>query len=144
MALTQEQLNEKFTAAFEALALACNTRFGLTKGGVDEYLARLSKIRVADADRDEVKAKLLASKSAYALLKAGSEPEAPVTKDDARFLENLADDIANKKDPLMNFIHTAKKYIRRRETGKFFIRLGLWLLVAAVVTGAYLALRMAI
>ena len=133
----KKKLNNNYIKAYAQLESRCQEKFGVTAGGVDEYVKRLESARFAPK-REEVLGKL----SAYQALSRcfDTEPNAlrhikEVQKDDIKWVKKFTGALKGKKDPISRYLKSARKYARGRKARRIFITI----LILAVIAGAAVA-----
>jgi hypothetical protein len=128
------RLNESFLASYIALDKDCCDKFGITNGGVTEYINRLNNARFAPG-REEALPRLvryrnLRNKMAHevgSLRKSGE-----VTKADVKWIRKFDKDISKRRDPISSYLKKVRRYARRRRI-KRYITLGA--VVVALILG---------
>ena len=133
----KKKLNNNYIKAYAQLESRCQEKFGVTAGGVDEYVKRLESARFAPK-REEILGKL----SAYQALsrRFDTEPNAlrhikEVQKDDIKWVKKFTGALKGKKDPISRYLKSARKYARGRKARRIFITI----LILAVIAGAAVA-----
>lgn len=133
----KKKLNNNYIKAYAQLESRCQEKFGVTAGGIDEYVKRLESARFAPK-REEVLGKL----SAYQALsrRFDTEPNAlrhikEVQKDDIKWVKKFTGALKGKKDPISRYLKSARKYARGRKARRIFITI----LILAVIAGAAVA-----
>lgn len=136
----KKKINNNYIKAYAQLESRCQEKFGVTAGGVDEYVKRLESARFAP-NRDEVLGKL----SAYQSLsrRFDTEPNAirhikEVQKDDIKWVKKFAGALKAKKDPISRYLKSARKYARGRKARRIFVTI----LILAIIAGAAVAAAM--
>lgn len=132
-----KKLNEKFVKIYNQIDKACCDKFGVSVGGVTEYINRLNNARYAPG-RDQVLPKLASYKntktgfdnSPTLLRKSNS-----VTKDDIKWLITFEKRLSKKKDPVSEYLRKARNYSRRRKAKRALIAVLILAIIAAVVVG---------
>lgn len=111
------RINEKFLASYMELDKDCCEKFGVTIGGVTEYINRLNNARFAPG-RDDVLPRLVRYKN----LKTKFDHEVgairrvdELTKVDIRWLREFDRALQRKRDPISLYLRKAKKYARRKK-----------------------------
>ncbi len=128
------KINEKFLNVFLELDKRCCEKFGVATSGVTEYINRLNNARYAP-DRDEVLPRLvkyrnLRNRFAHEPLAIRKADD--LTKADVKWVAGFNKSVKKKKDPISKYLRKARRFARRRRTGKVV----LWLLILAVIAGA--------
>ncbi len=133
----KKKINNNYIKAYAQLESRCQEKFGVTAGGVDEYVKRLESARFAP-NRDEVLGKL----SAYQSLsrRFETEPNAvrhikEVQKDDLKWVKKFTLALKKKKDPISRYLKSARKYARGRKARRIFTTI----LILAIIAGAAVA-----
>lgn len=134
-----KRLNEKFLNIYFELDRVCSEKFGITSGGITEYITRLNNARFAPG-RDEVLPKLVRYKNLRN--RFVNEPGAvrksdDITKEDIRCLMRFCRDVKKKKDPISKYLRKARLYAMRKKAGKIATTLLIVALIAAVCAIAY-------
>ncbi|MBR2930032.1 MAG: hypothetical protein IKC32_02270 [Clostridia bacterium] len=112
--------------------MACCEKFGVSSGGVGEYVNRLNNARYAP-DREDVLPRLVKYRKAHKRL--STEPVAlrrdnEITKDDLKWIQSFKAAIIKKRDPIAKYLNKAKQYINKRKaTSAILIILGLLVVV---------------
>lgn len=134
----RKKINNNFTKAYSQMEGHCQEKFGVTAGGIDEYVKRLESARFAP-NRDEVLGKL----STYQNLsdRFANEPNSArrikdVEKADVRWVKQFGDSVKKKKDPISRYLKSARRYAR----GRKIRRVLLILLLLLIGAGAAVAL----
>ena len=140
MSRKNRKINEKFLSAYIELDKLCCAKFGVEINGVTEYINRLQNARFAP-NRDE----LLKTLGKYRNLRNrfAHEPQAirkcdDISKADVKWVGKFKKSVKGKKDPISKYLKKARRFARRRKTGK--ILLGLIVLAAIVVAGVVVLL----
>jgi hypothetical protein len=131
--------NSAFLNAYIELDNVCCEKFGISRGGVTEYLNRLIEMRFAP-DRDEVLPKLVNYRNIRNRMahdEGALHSISDIAKADAVWLTHLAKKITKGKDPVSRYTRKAKRYAVSR---LIFAILKI-LLIAGVVVGAIFALK---
>lgn len=138
-----KRLNEKFMNIYIELDRICSDKFGITSGGITEYITRLNNARFAPG-RDDVLPKLVRYKNLRN--RFVNEPGAvrktdDITKDDIRCLIRFCRDVKKKKDPISKYLRKARLYAIKKKAGKIFTALLILALIAAICTIVYLVTK---
>ncbi len=130
------RLNEKFLASYIDVDKNCCEKFGVSAGGVTEYINRLNNARFAPG-REEALPRLvryrnLRNKMAHEI--GSLRKMNDVTKSDIIWLRKFNKDISKRKDPISAYLKKARRYARRRRLKKY-ITIGaiIFAVVAAIV-----------
>ena len=115
------RLNERFLASYIELDRNCCEKFGVSVGGVTEYINRLNNARFAP-DREEalprlVKYRNIRNKMAHEL--GSLRKMNDVTKDDLKWIRGFNKDINKRRDPISKYLRRARRYARRRKIQKY-------------------------
>lgn len=129
-----KRLNESFLNIFLELDHICCEKFGVTTGGVTEYINRLNNARFAPG-RDEVLPKLVRYRNLRN--RFVHEPGAirktdDISKADIRSLHRFCRDVKKKKDPISKYLRKARLYALRRRAIKLLVA-GLAVAVAVLI-----------
>jgi hypothetical protein len=133
----KKKINNNYIKAYAQLESKCQEKFGVTAGGIDEYVKRLESARFAP-NREEVLGKLSAYQSLYRRFE--TEPNAvrnikEVQKDDIKWVKKFALSLKKKKDPISRYLKSARRYARGRKARRIFVLL----LILAIIAGAAVA-----
>lgn len=131
-----KRLNERFLKSFLELDKLCCDKFGVTTGGVTEYINRLNNARFAP-DRDIVLPRLVKYRNIRNLF--AHEPGAirkseEVTKEDVNWLFRFRLDMQKKRDPISKYLRKARRFARARKIKRALIITLIALLLIAIVT----------
>ena len=140
MSKKQKRLNETFLNAYIEVDKVCCQKFGISTGGVTDYINRLINARFAPG-RDEVLPKLVKYRNARNKLaheEGALENDTEIIKPDIKWLEGFKKNLDRKKDPFSVYLRKARKYARRRRFLKRFSALLLVILLAAAAAAFYL------
>ena len=136
----KHKINETFLNTFIEVDKTCSAKFGVSGGGVNEYINRLRNARFAQG-RDEVLPRLVR----YTNLRNRLAHEAgalrqidEITKADVKWLVAFEKILEKKKDPLSLYLRKARRYARRRRAMKALACVGIIVLIAAAVVGTVL------
>ena len=129
-----KKINDKFLKVYIELDKVCCEKFGITTGGVGEYINRLNNARFAP-DRDETLKRLVAYRDAHK--RFYFEPKAvkkdsKLTNEDIKWIMAFKKAVSGKKDPVSVYLKKAKKYVSKRKFGTF-LKVTLSLVAVAVV-----------
>lgn len=131
--------NSAFLNAYIELDKVCCEKFGISKGGVTEYVNRLIEYRFAP-DRDEVLPKLVNYRNVRNRMahdEGALHSISDIAKADAVWLTHLAKNITKGKDPVSRYLRKAKRYAISRIVF-FFLRI---LLILGIIVGIFVALK---
>ena len=129
-----KRLNESFLASYIALDRDCCDKFGITTGGVTEYINRLNNARFAPG-REEALPRLvryrnLRNKMAH---EVGSlRKSSDVTKADVKWIRKFDKDLAKRRDPISAYLKKVRRYARRRRVKRYIT---LSAIIAALILG---------
>lgn len=134
--MNKKKLNSNFVDLYSELDKACCEKFGISVGGVTEYINRLNNARFAP-DRDEVLPKLVNYRNVRnAFVEDANElrKNGELSKEDLKWVKSFQKDLKKKNDPISVYLKKAKKYASRRKFGKFLLTV---VILAAVAAAAY-------
>ena len=132
--MNKKKLNSSFVELYNELDKDCCEKFGISVGGVTEYINRLNNARFAP-DRDEVLPKLVNYRNVRnAFVEDATElrKNGELTKEDLKWVKSFQKDLKKKNDPISVYLKKAKKYASRRKFGKFLLTAVIVAVVAAV------------
>ncbi len=130
------RLNERFLACYIELEKNCGDKFGVSAGGVTEYINRLNNARFAPG-RDEALPRLvryrgIRNKMVHDI--ASLRKESEITKVDIAWIKRFNRDVAKHKDPISVYLRKARGYARRKKIARIgIISLVALLLIAVAV-----------
>ena len=115
------RLNGRFLASYIELDKNCCEKFGVSVGGVTEYINRLGNARFAPG-REEALPRLVRYRNIRN--KMAHEPDAlrrtnDVTKSDIKWIRGFNNNITKRRDPISRYLRQARRYARRRKTQKY-------------------------
>ena len=113
---------------------ACCAKFGVSTGGVGEYINRLNNARYAP-DREEVLPRLVKYKAAFKRFNSVTnaiKKDKEFTKDDLKWIQEFTRKVTKQRDPISLYLKKAKKYVSKRKFGTF-LKVTLSLVAVAVV-----------
>ncbi len=131
--------NTNFLNAYIELDKVCCEQFGVSRGGVTEYINRLIEMRYAP-DRNEVLPKLVNYRNLRNRMahdEGALKNISNIAKADVVWLSHLAKNIAKGKDPISRYLKRAKRYAVSRIVFLVFKIT----IAAAVIGGVLLALK---
>ena len=132
------RLNERFLANYIELDKNCCEKFGVSTGGVTEYINRLNNARFAPGREEAlprlVKYRNLRNKMAHEL--GSLRKMNDVTRADIAWIHKFDKDITKRRDPISSYLKRARRYARRRRI-KRYVTAGA---VAAVVLFVFIYL----
>ena len=134
--------NEAFLSVYMELDKDCCQKFGVTTGGVTEYINRLNNARFAPG-RDDVLPRLvryrnIRNKFAHEVNAIRKVDE--ITKVDIRWLRTFRKDVLRKKDPISAYLRKARRYARRRRLRRALFAIAI-VTIAVLATLLYFALK---
>ena len=137
----RKKINEAFIAGYIELDRDCCEKFGVSTGGITEYINRLNNARFAPG-RDEVLPRLVRyrntrNKFAHELSDLRKSDE--ITKVDVKWLRAFNKDVIKKRDPISLYLRKARKYARRRRLRRW-VYVFLFATIAALAIALYFAL----
>ena len=115
------RMNEAFLNAYMQLDRDCCEKFGVTTGGVTEYINRLNNARFAPG-RDDVLPRLVRYRNVrnkFAHEVSAIRRVDEITKVYVSWLRTFARDVSRKKGPISIYLLKARKYARRRKMRRF-------------------------
>ncbi len=118
-----KKINEKFLNAYMELDKACCEKFGVSSGGIPEYIARLHNARFAPRC-DEVLPELVKYcnyRTAFAHEPGRIKKSDDVSKADVNWIKKFTKDIERKKDPISAYLKKARRYARNRRIRRYLI-----------------------
>lgn len=128
------RLNERFLASYIELDRNCCEKFGVSVGGVTEYINRLNNARFAPGREEAlprlVKYRNIRNKMAHELgmLRKTSD----VTKADNKWIRSFNKDITKRRDPISKYLKKARRYARRIKIQKYVT---VFAIIAAFIIG---------
>ena len=128
------RVNEVFLSEYIELDRDCCEKFGISTGGVTEYINRLNNARFAPG-RDDVLPRLvryrnLRNKIAHELSAVRKIEE--ITKADVRWIRAFDRNLVKKKDPISLYLRKARKFMRHRRL-RFWFNAVSFTIIGAVV-----------
>lgn len=128
------KLNEQFLTSYTVLDKNCCEKFGVSSGGVTEYINRLNNARFAPGREDAlprlVRYRNLRNKMAHEI--GSLRKMNDVTKSDVAWLKKFDKDISRRRDPISSYLKKARRYARRRRIKRYVTAFALML---AFITG---------
>ena len=130
-----KRINERFLAKFIEVDNNCCSKFGVTTGGVTEYINRLNNARFAPG-RDDVLPRLvkyrnLRNKFAHEIGALRSVDE--ITKQDLAWLTTFNRTLIRKRDPISAYLRKARRYVRRRKLRRIAYMTAVVVLIAVAI-----------
>lgn len=129
-------LKQEFYNSYSELDSICSAKFGVMKGGVENYISRLNNSRFANGRDDALKRLRRYSQVQTVLDGLGGDPTCleGIGKADVKWIRDFIRSIVKKSDPLSTYLRRSKSYVARR---KWLIALGVIAVVAAAGACAY-------
>ena len=132
--------NEKFLETYVELEKLCCEKFGVSVGGVTEYINRLNNARFAPG-RDDVLPKLVRYRNIRN--RFAHEPQAlrstdEIDKNDIKWVTLFRHDVHKKKDPISKYLRKARRFARRRKIVRIAVTVGVVCAVLAVAAAIFL------
>ena len=136
-----KRINEQFLASYMELDKDCCDKFGVTTGGVTEYINRLNNARFAPG-RDDVLPRLvryrnLRNKFSHEVGALRRVDE--ITKVDVNWLRTFDRDLIKRRDPISAYLKKARRFVLRRKMRRLA-----YIAAAIVIVGLAIALYFAI
>ena len=127
-----KRLNHNFLEVYKELDRDCCEKFGVTSGGVTEYINRLNNARFAP-ERDDVLPRLvryrnIRNKFAHDIGSIRKSDE--VSKADVKWVKGFNKDLVKKRDPISTYLRKARRYARRRKFYRALLATTLLLIIA--------------
>lgn len=131
-----KRLNHNFLEIYKELDRDCCEKFGVTSGGVTEYINRLNNARFAP-DRDDVLPRLvryrnIRNKFAHDVGSIRKSDE--ISKADIKWVRGFNKDLIKKRDPISTYLRKARRYARRRKL--YRIVFAVFVVLIAALAGA--------
>jgi len=127
-----KKLNHNFLEAYRQLDKDCCSKFGVTTGGVTEYINRLNNARFAP-EREDVLPRLVR----YRNIKSRFDHDVgairrsdEVSKSDVKWIRVFNRDVNKKRDPISVYLRKARRYARRRKMYKALFACAVLLILA--------------
>ena len=133
-----KRINEKFIAVYSELDKCCSAKFGISAGGVTEYINRLGHARFAPK-RDEVLPLLVRYRNIrniFAHEQRELKKSDEISKSDITWIKKFTKYINKKKDPYSVYLKRARRYARHRRIRRYAI--GIAVIAAIAITVALL------
>ena len=136
-----KRLNHNFLELYKELDRDCCEKFGVTSGGVTEYINRLNNARFAP-ERDDVLPRLvryrnIRNKFAHDVGSIRKSDE--ISKADIKWVRGFNKDLVKKRDPISTYLRKARRYARRRKFYRTVLVIFI-LLIAALASTLYYVL----
>ena len=134
----KKKTNEAFLSEYIKLDKDCCEKFGVSTGGVTEYINRLNNARFSPG-RDNVLPRLVRYRNIRN--KLSHEVDAlrradDVTKVDVKWLRAFSKSLKKKKDPISRYLKSAHRYARGRKARRVFLALLILIILAGAAVGA--------
>ena len=134
-----KRLNHNFLELYKELDRDCCEKFGVTSGGVTEYINRLNNARFAP-ERDDVLPRLvryrnIRNKFAHDVGSIRKSDE--ISKADIKWVRGFNKDLVKKRDPISTYLRKARRYARRRKFYRTVLVIFILLIVALAGTLYY-------
>ncbi len=131
-----KRLNHNFLEVYKELDRDCCEKFGVTSGGITEYINRLNNARFAP-ERDDVLPRLvryrnIRNKFAHDVGSIRKSDE--ISKADVKWVRGFNKDLIKKRDPISTYLRKARRYARRKKL--YRIAFLIFLVLIAVLAGA--------
>lgn len=135
------KLNERFLASYLELDRDCCEKFGISSGGVTEYINRLNNARFAPGREEAlprlVKYRNIRNKMAH---EVGSlRRMSDVNKADIAWVRKFNKDIIRRKDPISAYLKRARRYARNRRIKRYVTAAALFLAAVLGIIVYFLA-----
>ena len=135
------KLNERFLASYLELDRDCCEKFGISSGGVTEYINRLNNARFAPGREEAlprlVKYRNIRNKMAH---EVGSlRRMSDINKADITWVRKFNKDIIRRKDPISAYLKRARRYARNRRIKRYVTAAALFLVAALGIVVYFLA-----
>ena len=136
-----KRLNHNFLEVYKELDRDCCEKFGVTSGGVTEYINRLNNARFAP-ERDDVLPRLvryrnIRNKFAHDVGSIRKSDE--ISKADIKWVRGFNKDLIKKRDPISTYLRKARRYARRRKLYRTVLVIFI-VLIAALAGALYYTL----
>lgn len=134
--------NEQFITHYIELDKALCEKFGVTTGGVGEYITRLNNARFAP-NRDEVLPRLVRYRNTHKRFyyePGAMKKDNEITGEDIKWVINFKRDVQKKRDPISVYLKKAQKYAFKKKLALAFWIILVVALIAAIGVIAWLAL----
>ncbi len=138
-----KRINERFLAKYIELDRNCCSKFGVTTGGVTEYINRLNNASLAPGRDDAlprlVKYRNLRNKLAHEVGALRRVDE--ITKQDVAWVVTFNRMLMRKRDPISTYLRRARRYVRLRKlrrialVGVIFVLIGIAIAVCIALNG---------
>lgn len=138
-----KRLNESFLKIYLELDSLCCEKFGISSGGITEYITRLNNARFAPG-RDNMLPKLVRYKNLRNRFvnEPGSVRKTDdISKEDIKCITRFCRDIKRRKDPISKYLRGAKFYALLKKIGRFLTTFLILALIALACVVAYFVTR---
>lgn len=135
----KKKTNKAFLSEYIQLDKDCCEKFGVSSGGVTEYINRLNNARFAPG-RDDVLPRLVryrSTRNRFVHELTSLRKSADITKADVRWLRIFNKSVKRRRDPISLYLRKARKYVRRRKLRHWLLGIFIVLLLAAAVGAAF-------
>lgn len=139
----QKRFNELFLDAYIEMDKICCHKFGVSNGGVTNYINRLINARFAPG-RDEVLPRLVKYRNIRNRIahEGGAlENINEIAKPDLKWIDKFCKSLERKRDPFSLYLKKARKHAKRRKLAKKLIVALVIVLVIAAAVAAYFILK---
>ena len=129
-----KKINEKFLKVFSELDRLCCEKFGVSTGGVTEYITRLNNARYAP-DREQTLPRLVRYRNIRNMFvhePATIRKNDELTREDVKWIGRFKLDLQKKRDPISKYLRKARRFARARKIKRALVIALILLLVAAV------------
>ncbi len=136
-----KKINETFLKLYLELDKACCDKFGISTGGVTEYINRLSTTRFAP-NRDEVLPHLVKyrnTRNIFTHEASAIRKSNELTGVDIKWIKRFSRDLSRKKDPLSAYLKKARRYARNKRIKRYLIG---GAVVVAIIIGIIIYFQM--
>ncbi len=128
----QKKINELFLEAYIGMDKVCCNKFGMSNGGVTEYINKLIKTKLAPG-RDEALPRLVKYRNIRNRIAHESgalENLAEIDKQDLKWMENFKKSIERQRDPYTLYLKKIKNQAKRRKNMRGLV---IGLIIALVI-----------
>lgn len=135
--LMGRRLNESFLNCYVELERDCCEKFGVSSGGVTEYINRLNNARFAPGREDVlprlVRYRNIRNKMAHELGLVRRVNE--ISKSDIAWLKKFDKDVVRQRDPISIYLRKARRFARRRRAKRYITAIagGLLFLIVLIL-----------
>ena len=126
--------NELFLNNYIELDKACCDKFGVTSGGVGEYINRLNNARFAP-NRDVVLPRLVRYRNIHKRFyyePGAVRKDEEIGRDDIRWISRFRRDVLSKRDPISVYLRKARRYAFKKKLSRILI-FGLLAIIVVLV-----------